>query len=200
MNRRRQRWGVAWAATGVLGLLALTGWLAVQMALAQRQPPTPQAILVLEGQTSRVRRGAELAQQHPALPVWVSGNPAGQPLNAAIFRQAGVAADRIHYDHCATDTVTNFTCTVADLAERRIHHVYLVTSDYHMERSRAIAAVVFGSRGIVVTPVAIAAPDRRPESPLRTLRDILRSLVWLATGKTGASLNPHSAAPGRWLA
>ncbi|MFQ4136133.1 YdcF family protein [Nodosilinea sp. PGN35] len=182
---------MAYGALGaVVGLLVLAGWLAVQLTLAQRQAPMPQAILVLEGQTSRVRFAAQFSGQHPNLPLWVSGNPQGQAVNAAIFRQAAVPAALVHYDGCATDTVTNFTCTVADFETRRIRHIYLITSDYHMGRSLAIAAIVFGSRGIVVTPVALAAPDRAPELPLRTLRDCLRSLVWLATGKTGASLNP----------
>lgn len=191
-HRRCNRY--LWWARGVvgasLGLLVLTSWLAVQLSVAQRQAPAPQAILVLEGQTSRVRFAAEFSEQHPSLPIWVSGNPQGQALNESIFRQAAVPAALVHYDSCATDTVTNFTCTVSDFTARRIRHVYVITSDYHMGRSLAIAAIVFGSRGIVVTPVALAAPDRAPESPLRTLRDCLRSLVWLATGKTGASLNP----------
>ena len=191
MRTRQYSW-VACSLLGIcLGLLLLVGWLAVQLTLAQRQAPTPQAILVLEGQTSRIRFAAQFSGQHPHLPLWVSGNPQGQALNAAIFRQAAVPDSLVHYDGCATDTVTNFTCTVSDFKARRIRHVYLITSDYHMERSLAIAAIVFGSRGIVVTPVALAAPDRTPESPLRTLRDCLRSLVWLATGITGASLNPN---------
>nr|WP_199304134.1 YdcF family protein [Nodosilinea sp. FACHB-131] len=182
---------VTYGAVGIgAGLLALSGWLVVQLVLAQHQAPTPQAILVLEGQTSRVRFAAEFSGQHPSLPLWVSGNPQGQALNEAIFQQAEVPEDLVHYDGCATDTVTNFTCTLPDLTARDIRHVYVITSDYHMARARAIAAIVFGSRGIVVTPVALAAPHRSPESPLRTVRDCLRSLIWLATGKTGASLNP----------
>lgn len=189
-NRRRYV-RLAYGGLGAgLGLLVLVIWLTVQLNLAQRLAPTPQAILVLEGQTSRVRFAAQFSGQHPNLPIWVSGNPQGQALNQTIFRQAAVPDALVQYDGCATDTVTNFTCTVSDFTARRIHHVYVITSDYHMGRSRAIAAIVFGSRGIVVTPVALAAPDRAPELPLRTLRDCLRSLVWLATGKTGASLNP----------
>jgi uncharacterized SAM-binding protein YcdF (DUF218 family) len=188
---KMRRWGMYGLVSVGLAGVALSLWLVVQIIFAYRQAPIPQGILVLEGQTSRVYRGADLAQQYPTLPVWVSGNPEGQPLNEAIFRQVGVAASRVYYDNCATDTVTNFSCTVADLTEQQIHHVYLVTSDYHMTRSRIIAAVVFGSRGIVVTPVVIAAPDRRPESPFRTLRDVVRAILWLVTGKTGASLNPY---------
>lgn len=190
MKQRRYLPVVYGAVSIGAGLLALAGWLAVQLTVAQHQAPTPQAILVLEGQTSRVRFAAEFSAQHPSLPLWVSGNPQGQGLNEAIFQQADVPADRVHYDGCATDTVTNFTCTLPDFTARNIQHVYVITSDYHMARARAIAAIVFGSRGIVVTPVALAAPHRAPESPLRTVRDCLRSLIWLATGKTGASLNP----------
>jgi uncharacterized SAM-binding protein YcdF (DUF218 family) len=195
MEPRRYRCRYLWLAYGGLGLglglLVLASWLTVRLILAHRQAPTPQAILVLEGQTSRVRFAAQFSGQHPNLPIWVSGNPQGQALNETIFRQVAVPDALVHYDSCATDTVTNFTCTVSDLTARRIHHVYLITSDYHMGRARAIAAIVFGSRGIVVTPVALAAPDCPPESPLRIVRDCLRSLLWLATSKTGASLNPY---------
>lgn len=191
MEPRRYLWVANGLLGAALGLLVLMAWLSVQLTLAYRQAPTPQAILVLEGQTSRVRFAAQFSRQHPNLPLWVSGNPQGQALNESIFRQAAVPSALVQYDSCATDTVTNFTCTVSDFKARRIRHVYVITSDYHMPRSLAIATIVFGSRGIGVTPVALPAPDRDPESPLRTLRDCLRSLVWLATGKTGASLNPN---------
>lgn len=162
----------------------------IRLAVAQRQAPNAQAILVLEGQTARIRYAARFATEHPELPIWVSGyNPRGLNLNKSIFRRAGIRNSQVHYDFCAIDTVTNFTCNVREFKTRNIQHVYVITSDYHMTRSLAIATLVFGSRGIVVTPVTVTSYDDRYESPLRTVRDCLRSLVWIVTGRTGASLH-----------
>ncbi len=38
---------------------------------------------------------------------------------------------------------------------------YLITSDYHMMRARAIATVVFGIQGIAVTPLEGFLPERQ---------------------------------------
>jgi len=91
-------------------------------------------------------------------------------------------------DGQAMDTVTNFTTLVGQFKQQRLQHLYLVTSDFHMRRARAIAAIVLGSRGIVVTPLPLLSPVAS-ESPVKTLRDIGRSVVWLVTKRTGASLN-----------
>jgi uncharacterized SAM-binding protein YcdF (DUF218 family) len=172
----------------LVGLLGLGSIIPVRLAIARHQAPTPQAILVLEGQTDRIRFAAQFSTSHPTLPVWVSGNSDDLRLNQSIFQQAGVPAPQVHYDVCATDTVTNFTCNVDVFAAQKIQHVYLITSNCHMPRSRAIATIVFGSRGIAVTPVSVPTPQHAPESPLRIARDCLRSLLWLVTGWTGANL------------
>ncbi|MEB3357721.1 MAG: YdcF family protein [Synechococcales bacterium] len=177
----------------IVGLLAvgLAGWslmIPLRIAIARHQAPTPQAILVLEGQTARIRFAANFARSHPSLPIWISGNPKNQACNQAIFREDGVPAALVHYELGATDTVTNFTGTIPIFKSRRIQHVYVITSDYHMARSRAIATLIFGSHGVVITPVEVASSGQPPESLLRTLRDCVRSLLWLLTGKSGASL------------
>jgi hypothetical protein len=86
--------------------------------------------------------------------------------------------------------VTNFTSLVKDFKQRKYHHLYLITSDFHMARAKAIATFVLGSQGIAFTPVSI--PSRQPpESWFHILRDSGRALLWIVTGRTGASLNPH---------
>lgn len=75
MEPRRYLWVANGLLRAALGLLVLMAWLSVQLTLAYRRAPTPQAILVLEGQTSRVRFAAQFSRQHPSLPLWVSGNP-----------------------------------------------------------------------------------------------------------------------------
>ncbi|NER82373.1 MAG: YdcF family protein [Leptolyngbya sp. SIO1D8] len=181
----RYRKGILFAVILCIGLGSM---ISLRLAISQSQAPKPQAILVLEGRTQRIHFAAQIAQTYENLPIWVSGNPAGLQTNQLIFQQAGIDAQRVHYDFCAIDTVTNFTCNVRDFRNHKIQHIYVVTSDYHMTRALAISFVVLGSRGIIATPISVISTDNRVESPWKTLRDSLRSLVWLVTGHTGASL------------
>ena len=171
----------------MLGLLLA---IPTRLSLAHLQAPQPQAILTLGGDHNREAFTAQFAQAHPDMPIWVSS---GIPIPRArsLFREANIPEHRLHFDRRATDTVTNFTTLVNDLASAGIRHLYLITSDYHMARARAIATLVLGSRGIAFTPVPIPSPKAMPESPLRILRDTGRSILWLTTGRTGASLNPR---------
>lgn len=182
-----------------IACLGLFGVIPIRMAIAHQQAPTPQAILVLGGDTRRMRQAAKLMQSQPELEVWVSDLRWTFERNRRVFRQAGIAAQRLHFDFCPVDTVTNFTCLVADeeFTAEAIQHLYLVTSDYHMARARAIATIVLGSRGIVVTPVPVPSRGREPETWWRIGRDSLRSLAWIVTGRTGAKLGPQLSTKSR---
>ncbi|NET31571.1 MAG: YdcF family protein [Cyanothece sp. SIO1E1] len=159
----------------------------VRLAIAHYQAPNPQAILTLGGGIDREIFTAEFAQAHPTLEIWVSSGADSERALSA-FRDAGISAQRVHLDRRATDTVTNFTSLVADFKRLKIQHLYLITSDFHIPRAKAIATLVLGSRGIAFTPVS--APSKRlPESRWRILRDIIRSLVWIMTAH--ASLSNH---------
>ena len=176
---------------GVVSILFVVGVLcsgvAIRLALVTKQVPQPQAIFVLGGGREREEFAANFAQQHPTLDIWVSS---GQPRSIAnnIFQTANINRDRIHLDYRAVDTVTNFATLVKDFGDRQIQHVYLITSDFHMRRAQAIAFFVFGSRGIITTPVPI--PSSQPNETLwHVSRDIGRSILWIITGRTGASLH-----------
>ncbi len=173
-----------------LAMLGLLLAIPTRLTLAGLQHPHPQAILMLGGGQNREVFTAQFAQAHPALPIWVSS---GIPDVRAhrVFHNANIPAHRLYLDRRATDTVTNFTTLVGDLNTAGVRHLYLITSDYHMARARAIATLVLGSRGIAFTPVSISTPNVVPESPLRILRDTGRSLLWLTTGRTGSSFNPR---------
>mgnify|MGYP001788432467 FL=1 len=174
----------------IAGTWVLAGVVAFKLTHALREFPVPQAILVLEGDTNRVKFAAEFAQSVADVPIWVSGNPGNEQLNRSIFQQAGIKPQRVHFEFCASDTVTHFTCNARDFSRANTHHVYLLTSDRHMPRAKAIATVVFGAYGIAVTPVSVPTDGVPSESVLRILRDSLRSVLWIVTGRTGASLNP----------
>lgn len=170
-------------------LIACTGYLPARLAIAQALAPTPQAVLTLGGRASREAFTAEFARQHPDLPIWVSSGLKPQQ-SQLIFRSAQVPAAQVRLDYRAVDTVTNFTTLVADLERQNIHHVYLITSDFHMRRASAIATVVLGSRGITFTPVSVPSGEA-PEDLLRVGRDVIRACIWVLTGWTGADLNPN---------
>lgn len=171
-----------WQWLGVFGLgFACWHLLAV--------PKPPQALLVLGGSPERERFAAEFALDHPGLPIWVSSgsNPEYAEL---VFSQAGINPERIHLDYQAVDTVTNFTTLVQTLQAKRIDSIYLLTSDYHMERAEMVGQIILGSRGIDFQPVLIpshTSPDV-PESLEKTLRDGARAVLWVLTGSTGAMI------------
>ncbi len=142
----------------------------------------PDAVLVLGGHEEREKFAAELGKRHPHLDIWVSG---GSPQNYVkrIFATRGIKSDRLHLDYRASDTVTNFTTLVDELKAQGIGSVYLVTSENHMARARIIGGIVFGSRGIVLKPLAV--PSSLPPEPIeKSVRDGARSILWLTTGHT----------------
>jgi uncharacterized SAM-binding protein YcdF (DUF218 family) len=165
----------------VLPLILLLGYKEIK---SQFEPP--QAILVLGGSTKREKFAAQFARKHLDIPIWVSG---GTPKKYAegVFTDAGVDLNRLHLDYRAVDTVTNFTTLVDEFQSQGISKIYLVTSDYHMRRAKIIGSIVLGSRGVEFQPVSVPS-DESPEPVEKAIRDGARALLWLTTGRTGASL------------
>ena len=184
MKRFRRYW--------LLGLtVLLTVWLSmipIRIAIATHQAPIPQAMFILGGDPKREIAAAQIAAYYPDIKIWISSGELPTQTQA-MFQKVGVTADRLNLDYKASDTVTNFTTLVLDLKTQDIQHVYLITSDFHMPRAKAIGTIVFGSRGIVFTPIAISS-NRPAETTYKMVRDIGRSLLWLATGRTGTRLRP----------
>jgi len=177
------------AAILCLLILARILIIPLQIAIAQHQNPKPQAIFVLGGGREREQAAAKLAQAYPQLPIWISS---GSPPNwtKPYFQEAGISLSRLHLNYCALDTVTNFTCLVNELKQHKIHHVYLLTSDFHLPRAQVIGFFVFSSRNIAFTPIGI--PSRpRPEPWVDTLRDTFRSIIWVFTGRSFLRFHPR---------
>ncbi len=168
----------------VLPLTLLWGYKKVQAVFVQ-----PQAILVLGGSTKRLEREkftADFAKQYPNLPIWISG---GSPEGATkkVFIKAGVDQKRLYLDYRANNTVENFTTLVDDLKKRGIKKLYLVTSDYHMPRASVVGEIVLGSRGIDFKTVSV--PSQNNSEPVeKSIRDGVRSIVWVATGLGGGEI------------
>jgi uncharacterized SAM-binding protein YcdF (DUF218 family) len=155
-----------------------------------RSLETPQAVLVLGGSSSKLERerlAAKLALQYPDLPIWVSSGSTNKNYVRRVFANAGINPQRLHLDYEAKDTVTNFTTLVDDFQFLGINRVYLVTSDYHMRRARLVGEIVLGSRGIDLQPVVVAT-KKASETRSKALRDGVRAVLWVITGRTGATL------------
>ncbi len=178
---RRFRVKVFSLLTPVLVLSLIYGYKQVESYFVE-----PEAIFVLGGEEERELFAAKFAQKHPSLPIWVSsGSP--QWYAKRVFSKAGIEASRVHLDYQAEDTVTNFTTLVEKLQAQGIDSVYLITSDDHMRRAQVIGEIVFGSRGIMIKPVKI--PTKRSPEPIeKAIRDGARAILWVTTGRTGATL------------
>ena len=168
----------------LISALAVTGWFGYQEIRSYFIKP--EAVFVLGGHEAREKLAADLAKEDPNLEIWVSsGSP--QEYVRKIFAFRGINSDRLHLDYEADDTVTNFTTLVDELKAKGIDSVYLITSDNHMTRARLIGEIVFGSRGIVIKPIAVTS-GLPPEPLKKSLRDSARAIFWLATGHTGSNL------------
>ena len=171
-------------------LISVGSIIPIRIAIARYQAPKPQAILTLGGSQGREVFTAEFATLHPYLPVWVSSG-SKETIAREIFKSIGVNNRRVYIDRRATDTVTNFTTLVNDFKKQKIRHVYLITDDFHLPRSKAIALIVFGSRGITFTPISVET-HKIPEPKIKIVRDVMRSLFWIATKHTGSTFDDKS--------
>lgn len=152
----------------------------------QQRQLQPDAILVLGGAEEREHFAAKFAHQNPTLPIWVSSG-SNRDYAEWVFAEAGISGDRLHLDYQALDTVTNFTTLAKDFKASGFDSIYVITSDYHMRRAQVIGNIVMGSQGIQCRPIAIES-DRAPEPLRKVIRDGVRSLLWVATGRTGTAL------------
>ena len=159
----------------------------LQSTIARYRQPIPQAILTLGGGLEREEFTAKFAQSHPFLPIWVStgSNP---DVARKVFQDAGIADRQVYLDRRATDTVTNFTTLVADFKKRNLRHIYVITSDFHLPRSKAIAFMVLGSQGITFTPVSVPS-EELSESKIKIVRDVVRATLWILIKRTGSRFN-----------
>jgi uncharacterized SAM-binding protein YcdF (DUF218 family) len=178
----------------------------IKIAIARYQYSEPQAIFVITGRSERVEYAAKFWQKHREMTIWISDLPGNVQHHTNLLKEHNVPDQAFRFDRRPTDTVTNFTTLADDFASSNLHHFYLITSKAHMPRAFAIATIVFGSRGIIVTPIEVpdmvnpqdgAWYDEHHESTQSVIRDSVRSLIWVFTGWTGAELNPKLSNYGK---
>lgn len=171
-----------WLTKASLLLLLLGGWLGYKQI--QSYFTEPEAVLVLGGSPSREVFAAEFARQYPNLEIWVSGG-SNREYSEWVFTEAGIDLNRVHLDYQAVDTVTNFTTLADSFKAQGIDSVYLITSENHMRRAWVIGTIVLGSRNIEFKPIVVPS-DAKSEPIEKSIRDGVRSVLWVTTGETGA--------------
>lgn len=137
-------------------------------------------VLWLGGNWKRGYHAAEVAKSLPGSILLISseGNQKGcfQITDAAQLNR-----ERVIWDDAAWDTVTNFTLTFKRIAALAPRHVVVVTDGFHMRRSMAIGRVVYAGTGIALKP-SPSSPAERQEPDKLVQQDVLRALLWRATG------------------
>ena len=156
------------------------GWLLRTASQHPVQPP--KLIFVIGGFEYRERHAARLARGHN-LPVLVSGGLSAD-YGRALFFEEGVQGPQLSRDDQASDTLENFTTLLAELKQRQVRHLLLVTGVDHMPRASLVGHIVAGSRGIQVTPAPVDCADACVwESPLKVAADALRAVIWVVSGQ-----------------
>lgn len=165
---------------GALGMGLGMWWLLRTASQHPVQPP--QLIFVTGGFEYRERYAARLARKHN-LPVLVSGGLSAD-YGRAVFFEEGVQGSQLSRDDQANDTLENFTTLLAELKQRQVRHLLLVTGVDHMPRASLVGRIVAGSRGIQVTPAPVDCADACVwESPVKVAADALRAVIWVASGQ-----------------
>lgn len=102
---------------------------------------------------------------------------------AKLLRQAGVPEEAILLENEARTTKENMICGTLQLSRalhlQNLHRVIIVTADYHMKRSLALARCLmprFVEIGCVASPPPAAEPERLPRA-IDSELSLLKGLV-----------------------
>lgn len=169
----------------IVSLLLVSAW-GGRMVWRYRQAQvlTPDAIVVLGGGVLREIAAAQIAQQVPDVPIIVSGGSSLGCLRLIFEEQRGVDFDRVLGDYQARSTLTNFITLVPFLKSGGTpRKVWVVTEAGNWPRARKLGGIVFGSRGIAISPVLIGGPgSSRGESVRKTNLQVVLAGAWVLFG------------------
>jgi len=177
-TRAIARYPVRVVLVGIAFLFTL--WIGnTTLALSKAAHQPVDAFLVLGGSIRREVYAAELAKQHPNLPVLISqGSP--DPCIRLIFERAGAPLSQTWLEKCAKSTFENFFYCTPLLQRWQIHKVKLITSNSHLPRALWLGQILLGAHRIWVEPILVSEmgiPGNR-ESWWKTGLDVVRSLGW----------------------
>jgi len=139
-------------------------------------------VLHLGGNINRAYKAAEVATRFPLTQIIISTEgPIKQTLD--IYKEKGIAQERIDVDFTAWDTVTNFTETKAKVNSFQPQKLYVVTDEFHMRRSMVIAKICYFDCPLEIIPCgsSYSASDRK-EATSMVIYDAVRAGIWKTTG------------------
>ena len=172
---RRLRLGIFYS----LGIL-LGGWLLIVILKLSLNASKPlDAFFILGGSISREIYAAQLAKQHPEVPILISSGSL-EPCIKIIFQRAEAFSEKVWLESCADSTFGNFYYGIPILKQWGVHKVGLITSGSHLRRAMGMARIQLGAHGIWVEPKIVpeqGVPGNQ-ESSLKTILDLTRSLLW----------------------
>ncbi|MEM1368772.1 MAG: YdcF family protein [Cyanobacteria bacterium P01_H01_bin.15] len=180
LQRRRQPWRSIrlWIFLGILSLvvswLIQTSWM-----VAQNRDHPVDAIFVLGGGIYREVRAAELRQWQTEIPILISKG-SDDPCIVQIFQEMQTSMQNVWLETCANSTFENFFFSVPILKSWGVKKVQLITSARHLPRAQWLAKILLGARGIALEMDIVnekGIPGNK-ESPLKTILDVTRSLMW----------------------
>ena len=136
-------------------------------------------ILHLGGNPNRIQKTIEVAKEHPTATIIISSE-GNHPFIKDQLNKNNINLKRVIFDDSAYDTVGNFTDTYKLIKNLKANKVYIVTSNWHMERAVAIASIVYAFRGIEIIRCSWSDGDRK--DPGNTNWDVMRTIKWRFLG------------------
>lgn len=147
MTIRKKGWLLAGFSLVGAGLLAAFLLNAGHVLMVQEQPKPSDAIVILSPGTERIEAGVQLWKDGYADDVILSrANTGTFTVSEAVA--LGVPAGQVIAEEQAYSTYTNATYTKELLERRGDSSAIIVTSDYHMRRTKFIFDKVFQDSGI----------------------------------------------------
>ena len=146
---------------------------------------------MLGGDVDREKLGLNIANKLQ-MPIIISGG-SNPEYSDWLIAKIGISSSLVRRDYRAKDTLTNFTSIVDELAQEKVNHILLITSNYHINRAKIVGEIITGSRGIRLTSLSIPCTsycEKENETKIRF--DYLRAIVWITIGMDLKDVVPRS--------
>lgn len=178
-GKSKKLWRLLQKFIWYVGLL-LSGWVIITtIALMSVATHPVDAFFVLGGSIRREMYVAQLAKQYPQIPILIS-NGSQSPCIWLIFQREATNLQDVWLENCANSTFENFYFGLPILQRWGVKKVKLITSKTHLPRAQWIAQIILGAHRIWVD-VDIVKENGIPanrESWIKTVLDVIRSLIW----------------------
>ncbi|MCS5700474.1 YdcF family protein [Cyanobium sp. FGCU-52] len=183
-----RRWLAVPAAGALLTAWWFWPWISTMPGLPNSAPRSAEEVITTFVEDPQRAIGAiALWRERPGSLLVLQGRSSSQAEN----REYLITQKRWPSDERGMVALTTGCDTVGQLAalerwlrqRRNPGRLTIVTSPAHLGRSMAIAHILIGTRGWIITGMPVITGDNRPEDDLRTLRDqgraqLIRAFGW----------------------